>query len=268
MIFYAVDDEPLQLKMLTRAITAAEPGCRLHSFTCGEELLQAMDEGGPAPEVAFLDIELPDMGGLELAYHIKKRAPRANIVFVTGFSQYAQEAYSLRPSGYVMKPASKEKIRTELDNLRNPSQRTVPGKRIRIQCFGSFEIFVDDVPVSFSRTKSKELLAYLVDRRGAKCAAGKLADILWDDGQYDRSRQKQLAAFRSEMLKSLKKAGAAHIISETNDSIIMDSGLYDCDYYLALSGDTTVLNSFTGEYMADYSWAEFTAAALISKFGE
>ena len=79
MIFYAVDDEPLQLKMLTRAITDAEPNCELHSFTYAEELLTAMDEGCSAPEVAFLDIELPDMGGLELAYHIKKRAPKTNI---------------------------------------------------------------------------------------------------------------------------------------------------------------------------------------------
>ncbi|RGX56640.1 response regulator [Anaerotruncus sp. AF02-27] len=268
MIFYAVDDEPLQLKMLTRAITDAEPNCELHSFTYAEELLTAMDEGCSAPEVAFLDIELPDMGGLELAYHIKKRAPKTNIVFVTGFSQYAQEAYALRPSGYVMKPVSKENIRTELENLRHPPDRTVPNKRIRIQCFGSFEIFVDDVPVSFSRTKSKELLAYLVDRRGTKCTAGKLADILWDDGLYDRSRQKQIAAFRSEMIKSLKKVGAAHIINETNDSIIMDPEQYDCDYYMALAGDTVAINSFNGEYMTDYSWAEFTAAALMSKFGE
>lgn len=267
MRIFAVDDEPLQLKLLSRAIREAEPDAELCGFGCAADLLAALAGGAP-PDVAFLDIELPDMGGLELACHIKKRAPRANIVFVTGYSQYAQEAFALRPSGYVMKPASREKIRTELDNLREPPGRTAPDKRIRVQCFGNFEVFVDGLPVDFSRAKSKELLAYLIDRRGAKCTADRLADILWDDGVYNRSRQKQISAFRGDMLKSLKAAGAASMIIGARDDMVVDPKNFDCDYYQALAGDTVAINSFTGEYMVNYSWAELTTAALSKKFGD
>lgn len=38
----------------------------------------------------------------------------------------------------------------------------------------------------------------------------------------------------------------------------------DCDYYMALAGDVVSINSYMGEYMAAYSWAEFTTAALTA----
>ncbi len=267
MIIYAADDEQLLLDDLNESIMAAAPYAELFSFTGASKLLAYLRSGAHKPDVAFLDIEMPGMTGLELAQYIKETAPNVNIIFVTEFSQYALEALALRPSGYVMKPATKEKIAAELDNLRNPPERTVPAKKIRVQCFGDFEIFVDDVPVAFTRAKSKELLAYLIDRRGARCTANKQADILWDDGIYDRSRQKQLSTFRSDMIKSLRSAGADSIITGTKNNMVVDPQMFDCDYYMALSGDTIAINSFTGEYMAGYSWAEFTTAALIKKLG-
>lgn len=266
MIIYAVDDEPLQLRLLTRSITEAVPDAELYSFTCANDLLTAADSGYRLPDVAFLDIELPDIGGLELAYYIKNRAPHANIVFVTGFSQYAQEAFSLRPSGYVMKPATAEKIKAELDNLRDPPRRTVPEKKIRVQCFGDFEIFADGAPVTFLRSKSKELLAYLVDRRGALCHPPAIAAVLWEDGIYDSARQKLLSIIRSDMIKSLKKAGADRIIHNERRGIAVVPAEFDCDYYMALAGDTVSINSFTNEYMTAYSWAEITAAFLSSSW--
>lgn len=262
MIVYAADDEQLLLDILCDAILASSPGAELHSFTRPSQLLAELSSGGAVPDVCFLDIEMPGVTGLELAQLIKQKAPKTNIVFVTGYSQYAQEAYSVRPSGYVMKPATKEKIAAELDNLRNPPPRTVPGKKVRIQCFGDFEVFVDGAPVTFSRTKSKEMLAYLVDRRGTKCSAQAIASVIWDDGVYDTARQKLLSIVRADLIKSLKKAGAGSIIQNDRTGIAVVPAQFDCDYYMALSGDMVCVNSFLGEYMAAYSWAEFTAASL------
>ena len=264
MRMLAVDDEQTALNILTRAIREAVPDANLRAFLTVSDALASL--AGDPPDVAFLDIEMPGMTGLELARLIKTRAPRVNIIFVTGYSQYALEALSMRPSGYVMKPVDKAQILAELKNLRNPPARTVPEKRVRVQCFGDFEIFVDGKPVAFPRVKSKELLAYLVDRRGASCSAAKIVSALWEDGVYDRARQKQFSNIYGDLIKSLRQAGAEQVVRKTNNLMAVDPQAFDCDYYMALAGDALSINHFLGEYMAAYSWAEFTTAALATAF--
>lgn len=268
MNILAVDDELPALNILNRAIHEAVPEAELRSFQLAQDAITEVREKGFRPDVAFLDIEMPDITGLELAKVLKISYTAVNIVFVTGFSQYALDAMEQRPSGYVMKPATKDKILDELKNLRNPPERVREPKAVRIQCFGSFEVFVNGEPVQFHRSKSKELLAYLVDRRGAGCMAADIAAVLWDDGMFDRSRQKQLAVIRSELIKSLAEAGAADIVLKWRDSLSIDPERFDCDYYMALEGDSVAINQFMGEYMSPYAWAEFTTGGLVSRYGE
>lgn len=266
MRILAADDERTALNILTRAIRGAAPDAELRTFESVSAVLAELDEKRFLPDVAFLDIEMPGMTGLELARRMKQYAPKVNIVFVTSYSQYALEALALRPSGYVMKPVDEAQVRAELRNLRNPPARTQPARRIRVQCFGEFEVFADGIAVFFPRAKAKELLAYLVDRRGANCTAEKIAEALWEDGVYDRARQKQLSTIRSDMIKSLEAMGADMIVKKSATAIAVDPNTFDCDYYMALAGDTVSINSYLGEYMAAYSWAEFTTAALTRKF--
>lgn len=262
MKILAVDDERTALNILSRAIRETVPEAELLALDTVSAVLTQLRQGSYKPDVAFLDIDMPGMTGLELARLIKLEAPRANIVFVTSYAQYALDALAMRPSGYVMKPVDSRQILSELKNLRNPPQRRSPAKRIRVQCFGEFEIFADGRAVAFPRAKAKELLAYLVDRRGASCTAERLAEALWEDGQYDRARQKQLSTIRAEMCRALEDAGAESVVRRTHNAISVDPDAFDCDYYMALAGDTVSINSFLGEYMASYSWAEFTTGAL------
>lgn len=262
MKILAVDDEATALRILTRAIQEAEPHAELRSFQTVSSVMEELREGRFLPDVAFLDIEMPGMTGLELARQLKQAAPRVNVVFVTGYSQYALEALSIRPSGYVMKPVDAEQIVTELQNLRNPPQRTIPPNRVRIRCFGDFDVIVDGQNVHFARAKSKELLAYLVDRRGASCTPAKIAEAIWEDGVYDRARQKLFSTVCADMLKALAQVDAGNIVKKAGSSLAVDPAAFDCDYYSALAGDIPSINSFVGEYMGDYAWAEFTLGTL------
>jgi two-component SAPR family response regulator len=263
----AVDNERPALEILKCSILEAVPDARVHSFTHASEAVSELRENGFRPDVAFLDIEMPGMTGLELAKVVKITYPATNIVFVTGFSKYAIDALAQRPSGYVMKPATKEKVLEELKNLRNPPQRADPPKPIRVRCFGSFELFVNDSVVPFSRSKSKELLAYLVDRRGSACSSAEIAAALWEEEPYDRSRQKQLSVIRADLIKSLTQAGAADILIRGHDSLAVDLSAFDCDYYMALAGDSVSINQFRGAYMEPYVWAEITTGGLSFKYG-
>lgn len=82
--------------------------------------------------------------------NLKETNKNMNIIFVTGYSHYAVDAFSIRSSGYLLKPVRSEEIAAELNNLRIPikSDNKV---HIRVQTFGGFEVFVDGQPVIFSR---------------------------------------------------------------------------------------------------------------------
>lgn len=100
---------------------------------------------------------------------------------------------------------------------------------------------------------------YLVDRRV-------LAAVLWEDGVYDRSRQKQLSVIRLDLIKSLQQAGIEDVLVRGHDALAINPVAVDCDYYKLLKGDPTAANAFLGEYMAHYSWAEYTTALLNIRY--
>lgn len=51
------------------------------------------------------------------------------------------------------------------------------------------------------------------------------------------------------------------------DALAVDTAAFDCDYYMALAGDSVSINQFGGIYMEPYEWAEFTTGGLSSKYG-
>lgn len=257
----AVDDERLALAALTAAIEEAEPSTQVSGFRTSTEALASLDER--AYQVAFLDIELRECSGIELAAELKGRCPGLHIIFVTGYSQYAVDAFALHADGYVMKPVSPERIRTELDHLRLDAENNAePGDeglvpRLRIQCLGNFEAFIDGVPVTFGRTKTKELFAYLVDRRGAMCSNGELMAALWEDDNHEP----YLRQLKKDLVDSLEVAGCSDVLERRRGGIAIVADKVSCDYYDLLDGKDS-RGAFRGEYMEQYSWAETTKGSL------
>ena len=255
MNILAVDDETIALDVLEKAILKASPAAEVHAFSRAAEALEYA-ERTPC-DAAFLDIEIRDMNGLALARRLKEQNPRINIIFVTGYNQYMGDALSMYVSGYVMKPADPERIARELDNLRIPLPPRVT-RRVRVQCFGNFEIFADGQPVAFPRKKSKELLAYLVDRQGAGVSIPEAAGVLFEDSQYSRSRQRQMQYVITAMLRSLAAVQAEKMVIRQRSMLSVDPGQFDCDLNAFLAGDPAAVNAYRGEYMVQYSWAEFS----------
>jgi len=262
MIILAIDDERRALSTLTQAIESAVPDATVAGYSTAGEAIGFAKEN--KVDVAFLDIQMPEMNGLLLAMNLKEVDPKINIIFVTGHSQYAIDAMELHPSGYVMKPATKEKVECELENLRYPVVNE-SSKRMRVQTFGNFEVFVDGTPLKFVSARAKELFAYLIDRRGTSATPVEIAAVLWEDKPYDKSLRNQIQAAISEMMKTLKEHGLGEIINKSWNQISVDRTRISCDYYDMLDMVSSAVNAYCGEYMANYSWAEMTAAALSSK---
>ena len=156
--------------------------------------------------------------------------------------------------------AKKEDIEDALANLRTPIQYN--DNKLRVQCFGSFEVFYNNKPVNFDRSKTKELFAYLIDRRGAAATTGELCGILWDEKSADESSKHYLRNLIASLKKSLKVCDAEDVFICKRNYFAVNSEKIECDYYKYLERDAAAVNSYKGEYMAQYSWAEMTLAEL------
>ena len=118
MKIIVVDDEQIALEGLMTVISEVTPAAELNGFEYPKDALEYVDSH--ECNIAFLDIEMVEMSGVELAEQLKKRNPDINIIFATGFEEYRKEAYDLHASGYITKPVTAEKVKKELFDLRRP----------------------------------------------------------------------------------------------------------------------------------------------------
>ena len=242
MKILCVDDEPLALEMLVEAIEEAKPDADLKAFSKQSELLDEAQQNGC--DIAFLDIHMRGMNGVELAKRLKEINPKMNIIFVTGYDEYTGDAMRLRASGYVMKPVTKEKLEEELRELRFPIEPK-SNAILKVQCFGNFDVFTPDgKPLHFERSKSS-------------CTIKEIAAALFEDEPYDLKQQAYLQKIISAMMKSLRKVGADKVINKSYNNMSVNVDLLDCDYYRFLELDAGAVNSYHSEYMSQYYWADF-----------
>jgi len=254
MNIIAVDDEYLQLIDLEFAIKEAVPEASVLSF---ENPLIAADFGSENHiDVAFLDINMPGLNGIDLAKKLKESNPKVNIVFATGYDDYAKESYSVKASDYLTKPIKAEAVKTSLKHLRTPLDAR-PNAKLRVQCFGNFDVFADNKILYFPRQKSKEVLAYLIHKRGTSCNIKELCAVIYDNTENVSSVEKQIQPVISGMMKTLKESNVDDIIIKNFNSISVDVNKVDCDFYRYLEKDPGLTGIYTGEYMTNYAWAEF-----------
>lgn len=255
MNIIAVDDERLVLEDLEDICGRIEDVETFNSFSNPADALEfaAMNSN---IDVAFLDIEMPVMMGLELAKRLNRLVPKIKIIFVTGFKDYAFEAFGVNAIGYVLKPFSADMIRKELDKVNPDSLHSK--SRVVIKTFGYFDVFVEEKPVYFSSSKSKELLALLVDRRGGSVSTENAISVLWPERNYDETVQSLFRKVLKSLRTALADAGISDLLIDVRNQRSIDVSKFDCDYYQVLKLNDKAVNSYQGEYMTGYAWAENT----------
>ena len=253
----AVDDEELMLHALVRAISASPDVDEVVKFSsCENALNYAKDNYF---DIAFLDINMRGMGGIALAEKIIELCPNSKIVFCTGYEEYAIPAFKLHASGYLMKPISAEDVQNEIDNIKGVRKKE---KLLEVKCFGNFEVYVKGEVLSFKRSRTKELFAFLVDRRGAGMTAKQICAVLFPDDTDDTKNMAYLRQLVMDLKNTLKTVGAEEVFCHETPCYRVDISLIKCDYFNHLECGKP---EFLGEYMAQFSWAEETCAMLQSK---
>ena len=262
MYILAVDDERLALDNLEIELKKVFPKKEIHCEMKPSEAYewaQKLKERGEELRYAFLDIEMGSFNGIELARALKSIYPNLIISFCTAYSQYALEAFEIYAKGYLLKPISADHIKNMLDEMVTDWKSSLAEEhQVKIQTFGNFEVFVDDKVLKFEREKSKELFAYLIDRHGATVTTKEIAMVLYEDIEYDQKTKNVVTKIVSSLRKTLKEAGVDDVLIKTWNHIAIDTARVKCDAYDFEEGNVTAINAFHGEYMKDYSWAEFT----------
>ena len=281
MRIFILDDEPIALRVSKKIVQEVMPDSQITGFGNADQVFTYVEETGMKPDVVFSDIEMPGMSGLEFAVHFKKRCPNAVIIFVTAYSQYALEAFRLHVHGYILKPLTADRVREELEHAleeRNSQQQEQEDlspesdlkqrqrsiqEYLKIQCFGNFEVYWKNMPLMFGRRQTKELLAFLVDRRGEACTPEEIAQALWKDNVDDPAGlSAQVRILLKDLNRVLDTIGREDIIISRGGKIAIRKDAIDCDYYRMLAGDMDAVNDYQGEYMDQYSWAEITDGKL------
>ena len=257
MIAIAVDDEALMLGALTAAIEASNDIASVAKFSDCEAALEYAKSN--LIDIAFLDINMRGMGGLALAEKILSARPACKIVFCTGYEEYAIPAFKLHASGYLMKPISAEDVQGEIDNIKGVRAQE---KLLTVKCFGDFEVYAKNEKVVFKRLKSKELFAFLIDRKGAGMTARQICAVLFPDDMDDAKNSAYLRQLVMDLKNTLKAVGAENVLCHETPCYRVDTSLIKCDYISYLE---TGKPEFHGEYMTQYSWAEESCAMLLFK---
>ena len=118
MTIVCVDDYSIALNGLTRSIGSILPDARIVTFMSVDDALDFVKDNGC--DVLITEIEMGGIGGLLLARSVQQVNPKVNIIFLTvcDAKEHAREVFNIRPSGYLVKPATKEQLAYELNNLR------------------------------------------------------------------------------------------------------------------------------------------------------
>ncbi|MEE1114632.1 MAG: response regulator [Eubacterium sp.] len=273
-----VDDERIALLGLEKTVASVLPDSEIRAAISAEEALQALDTwqgqgtGDSAsvagPDIAFLDINIDsedNAGGIRLAKEILRRNNDCNIIFTTGYSEYKPEALDLRASGYIMKPVTVEKVRREVGDLRRPLP-VQSDTKLEVRAFGSFEVFADGEEVPFHYAKTKELLAYLVDKQGAFCSNAMIVYTLWGEEQDSSSKNSYLRNLRQDLIHSLEERGCGDVIISRRGMCAVAVDRISCDYFDLLAGVSGAADAYRGSYMRQYKWAAETNEQLKEKY--
>ena len=231
MNILVVDDDRSSLENIKKIVNELLPDSQVSAFDSSLNVLAKARE--EEFDVAFLDINMPELNGIDLGNYLVELNPFINIIFLTEHREFGYEAMQIHASGYIVKPASRQAVKKELNELRYPELRK----------------------------KYKRVFAQ-INNRGAQTTNGELIACLWeDDGDPDK-KLSYLCNLRQDLQNTLKKLKLDGIILKQRGSMAIAKEKIECDLFDWLEKKKESKYQYIGDYMNQYSWPEYFHAEL------
>ena len=174
-----VDDEQIMLRSFMRLSKGISNLNVIAQFENPEDALLFVQEN--AVDLAFLDIKMPGMNGIELAVKIREICPSILIVFISAYDEYIRDSNLIGGDYYIVKPYKKETIEMMMQKMQILSKSL--HKEIYIQMFGRFNVLKNGVPIAL-RGKAKEILALVATRCGKEISNEEIYSVIWEGREY------------------------------------------------------------------------------------
>lgn len=188
MVAVVIDDEILVAERTSRLLRDA--GFIVYCYTNPLQALEA--EEVKSADVLYLDIEMPEVSGLNIARQIHDINMNCEVVFITGHNEFAVEAFDVNALDYLLKPLTKAQVDRSIERIQKrrgineevKDKKDITNRRISISLFGKTLVYTNDGSKSlrFVTTKGAEVFCFmLLQKSGIEVSKWKLIDEIWSD---------------------------------------------------------------------------------------
>lgn len=257
-----VDDEELMLKRFVRLSDGIADLNIIGQFSDSKEAL-AYAEHNPV-ELAFLDVDMPQMNGIKLAESLRKIRHDILIVFVSAYEEYIWDSNQLGIDYYLVKPFNQSTLSVVMEKIRLLAARQK--KMLYVQTFGRFVVFKDGRPIKLNG-KAKEILALIVTKRGKEVSNEELYSTIWEDRIYSNISMSVYYNALRRLKKILEEEGCSEILISGKHGQMANIEVFDCDYYAWQDGNVNQRDRFDGEFMSEYTWGESILTDILKEEG-
>jgi len=277
-----VDDEQLAVELLTHYLKSTGMVEIVASFTNSLKAHEAINSGLTA-DVAFLDIDMPGMTGLELAASIRDNM---EVIFVTAYNNFAIEAFELNAISYLLKPVEIDRLRSGLERLqrflgKSPTPAASSQQPLHICVLGRVAYYFADSEktIKWRTAKAEELLMYLLVKKSA--AKWQLIETIFPDYEEEKA-EKLLHTSIYYIKQQLKKYCAKSGISFSGGNYKIEDGIIKSDYarfsetiksFSVVTNDNydaavALFALYSGDLFADkdYNWSEDMRERLCGQY--
>jgi two-component system, LytTR family, response regulator len=284
-----VDDEPLALGFLKRQLQRVSNIHIIETLTFFDPSIHtsAMKE----TDIVFMDIEMPERNGFQLAEQLLEINPTLEIIFVTAFNQYAVQAFEVHALDYLLKPVQIDRLKKTIERAEakvKGKQRKIAEEPTTLYINVSKELVFHQTNkeakvITWRTLRARELFLYLLHNRGRTVSKDELTELLWAEIDQEKAFsqlyttiyhiRKTLSNFKSYLTLKSVQGGYMLILANT----LID--VYEWERRLnSLSAidEETILQAeesmalYQGGYLEDYGylWAEAERVRLEQEWIE
>lgn len=285
---YLVDDELNALKLLHLLLSELD-GMEVVGFS--DNPCSALEDiKRLLPDVVFLDIEMPEIRGLDLAEQIIHYHSNIHVVFVTAYDEYAVTAFEQDALDYLLKPIEEERLYKTVQRIKDRRNRESisqikPTSMLTVNMLGQFTVYNEDrQPLVWRTAKEKELFALLVMYVEKGLHRDDIIQMMWENDDYDKAKI-YLHTCISYLRNDFKKIGMHNMLRYSNGHYALDRERIVSDYEqlkskmkkVRLTNDKqmvqvlkSVLTMYTGSLLqsCDYPWSELEKVQIDKEIAD
>lgn len=221
-----VDDEELSLKRLKRLLLESGEVGECHTFLNPSEAYE-FAKTNPV-DIAFLDIAMPKIDGMTLSGKLRELDDSIQLVFATGYGDYAVQAFDINALDYLMKPVTAERLNQTLDKI---GRRRHSAPALHVQLLNGLKIDErgrQETPIKLRSPKTEELFVFLVCKRTV--SREEIVDTLWSGLETEKAL-KNLNSTLYYIRQAIDADKFGNVIHTGRSEIrIEENGIY-CDLY-------------------------------------